>query len=45
MRMMLVSPALAEGPMFSPQMAQARKNEGRLVTPFDVYATMQRILS
>ena len=45
MWMMLVSPALAENPMFVSSMVQARKNEGRLVTPFDVYATMQHILS
>jgi hypothetical protein len=43
--MMLVSPTLADSPMFVPHMVQARKNEGRLVTPFDVYATMQHILS
>jgi hypothetical protein len=45
MWMMLVSPALAESPPFLSYMVQARKNEGRLVTPFDVYATMQHILS
>jgi hypothetical protein len=45
MWMVLVSPALAESPSFLSYMVQARKNEGRLVTPFDVYATMQHILS
>jgi len=43
--MMLVSPTLAETPSFVPFMQQARKNEGRVVTPFDVYATMQHILA
>jgi hypothetical protein len=45
MWMMLVAPALAGSPSFRSHMDQARKNEGRLVTPFDVYATMQHILS
>jgi hypothetical protein len=45
MWMMLVSPKLAESPEFVSHMVQARKNEGRLVTPFDVYATMQHIMS
>jgi hypothetical protein len=45
MWMMLVAPALAGSPSFVPFMEHARKNEGRLVTPFDVYATMQHILS